>query len=421
MEEIIGRKKEIKLLEEKFSGMSAEFIVVYGRRRVGKTYLIRQFFNKKKGIFFEQTGMNDGTLSEQLAVFSQALSKSFYQGAVLAVPENWMDALKQLSNAIDNTPKNKRVTLFFDEVPWLSSPKSGFLKALEYYWNTHWTYRTKLILIVCGSAASWMIENLIYTKGGLHNRITAKISLQPFSLAETEQYLTYRGIRLTRQHVLQLYMAIGGIPHYLKSVRKGFSANQNINALCFQKDGLLFGEFKILFHSLYEEPETYINIMRALANKEAGLSRAELVDITKIPDGGYLNTRLRSLEEGGFIRTFLPVGHTRRGVHYKVIDEYTLFYLTWIEPVVNKTIGSTISDHYWESLVKKAAWYTWAGHAFEAVCFKHIDPIKRALHIGHIPALCSDWRYRAEKNDVDDHGAQIDLVFDRDDECVNLC
>lgn len=422
MEQIVGRQKEIKLLEEKMSENSSEFIVVYGRRRVGKTYLIKQFFAKKTTLFFEQTGINNSATSEQLAIFIQSLSKTFYQDVPLATPENWMEALKLLSAAIEKTPKNKRITLFFDELPWLASPKSGFLKALEYYWNTQWSNRKKLILIVCGSAASWMIENIIYAKGGLHNRLTAKIALQPFSLNETEDYLIYRGIRLTQQHVLQLYMTIGGIPHYLKSVQKGLSASQNINKICFHQEGLLFNEFKILFHSLYEDPETYIAIIRSLAQKSSGLSRTELIDITKIPDGGYLNTRLRSLEDAGFIRTFLPVGHARRGLHYKIIDEYTLFYLTWIEPIIHNTNGSNASEHYWESIVKKGSWYSWAGHAFESVCFKHIDLIKKALCIEHIPSLCSDWQYHPEKKNNDgDNGAQIDLVFDRTDDCVNLC
>ncbi len=421
MEQIIGRQKEIKLLEDKISEGNSEFIVVYGRRRVGKTYLIKQFFSNKKTILFEQTGINNGSISEQLAIFAQAISHSFYQDAPLAVPLNWMDALKLLTTAMDKTPKNKRITLFFDELPWLASAKSGFLKALEYYWNTNWSYRKKLILIVCGSAASWMIENIIYAKGGLHNRITAKIALQPFSLTETEQYLRYRGIQLTQQHILHLYMAIGGIPHYLKSIKKGLSAHQNINNICFHSDGLLFSEFKILFHSLYEDPETYITIIRSLARKATGLSRSELINITKIPDGGYLNIRLRSLEDAGFIRTFLPVGHTRRGVHYKIIDEYTLFYLTWIEPIIKNTVGTNLTEHYWDSIIKKGSWYSWAGHAFESICFKHIDLIKKALGIDHIPSLCSDWQYRSEKNNTDDQGAQIDLVFDRDDNCVNLC
>ncbi|HBG35244.1 MAG TPA: AAA family ATPase [Holosporales bacterium] len=421
VEPIIGRKKEIRLLREKLTSKSAEFIAIYGRRRVGKTYLIKQFFTKETGTYFEQTGLNDGSMQAQLLIFSESLSKSFYKGAKLAIPENWMEALKQLTAAIDSLPKDERITLFFDELPWLATKKSGFLKALEYYWNTDWTYRQKLILVVCGSAASWIIENLIYAKGGLHNRITARISLQQFNLAETEAYLEYLDIKLNRQQILQLYMAIGGIPYYIKSVRHGLSATQNINELCFSKDGPLFNEFDILFHSLYEDPETYINIIRVIADKSHGISREDLILKTNMSDGGYLNTRLRSLESAGFISTFLPVGHARRGVHYRVTDEYTLFYLTWIEPIRQKTIGLTITEHYWESLIRKPVWYSWAGYAFETVCFKHVDAIKKAINLERIPALCSDWQYRPEKKDKDGVGAQIDLVFDRDDGCVTLC
>lgn len=421
MEKVVGRKKEIKLLQEKLASKSAEFIAVYGRRRVGKTYLIKQFFSQQSGTYFEQTGLNNGTMQEQLSIFAECLSKSFYHGAKLAIPENWMDALKQLTVAIGNLPKDENIILFFDELPWLATQKSGFLKALEYYWNTDWSYRPKLILIVCGSAASWMLENLIYAKGGLHNRITANISLQPFNLPEVESFLEYLDIRLNRQQILELYMAIGGIPHYLKSVRPGLSAAQNINNLCFKADGALFGEFELLFHSLYDDPETYINIIRAIAAKSGGLSRAELIKETKLSDGGYLNTRLRSLEDAGFISTFLPVGNARRGVHYKVTDEYSLFYLTWIESIRKKPIVSSITKQYWETLNKKPAWFTWSGYAFEAVCFKHIESIKKAIGLKNITASCSDWQYRPKKNAKKEVGAQIDLVFDRDDGCVTLC
>jgi AAA+ ATPase superfamily predicted ATPase len=418
---IVGRCEEIALLKEKLSSISAEFIAVYGRRRVGKTYLVSQFFNQQTGVYFEQTGLYDGGLHEQLTVFSKMLSKSFYGGAKMAIPENWMEALQALTDAIDTLPKNKRVTIFFDEMPWLATQKSGFIKALEYYWNTKWTYRKKLILIVCGSAASWMIEKVIYAKGGLHNRITAKVALQPFTIKETELYLTSLGIKLNRQQILQIYMAIGGIPHYLKSIKKGLSAAQNINDLCFKKSGLLFNEFTILFHSLYEDPESYINIIRTISQKSQGISREDLVAKTKIPNGGYLNTRLRSLEDAGFIITYLPVGHTRRGVHYRVVDEYTLFYLTWIEPLRHKTLSTSIASYYWESLIKKPAWNTWSGYAFESMCYKHVDTIKKVLGLDHIPSFCSNWQYQPNKKEIGEKGAQIDLVFDRDDGCITLC
>lgn len=414
---IIGRKKEQRILEEALSSNSAEFIAIYGRRRVGKTYLIKQFFSNLNGIFFEQTG-NEDNLKNQLKNFSISLSNAFYQGTEIAVQSSWMDALRQLTSSIEKSPKNKRITIFFDELPWLATRKSGFLKALEYYWNTHWAYRKKLILIVCGSAASWMLKNIIFAKGGLHNRITVNIPLLPFTLAEAYSYLNYRGNQFSEQQVLQFYMVIGGVPHYLKNIKKSLSVSQNINSLCFQKGGLLFDEFDKLFHSLYEEPEIHIKIIRAIAKKKSGILREELIrNVKEISDGGTLNMRLQSLEEAGFISAFLPLGHARRGIHYRLIDEYTIFYLNWIESYKRNT-RVTSSGTYGVSMMRSPTWHAWAGYAFEAICLKHIDTIKKALGIDHIQAYCGDWRYVPDKGYT---GAQIDLIFDREDDCVTLC
>ncbi len=414
---IIGRKRELKVLEETLSSSSAEFIAIYGRRRIGKTYLIKQFFSQHGGIFFELTG-NDDSLHNQLKNFSFSLGSAFYSNAEMAVQANWMDALRQLTSAIENTPKNKRITIFFDELPWLATPKSGFLKALEYFWNTNWVNRKKLILVVCGSAASWMLKKIIYAKGGLHNRITVNIPLLPFTLDEVAAFLSYRGHQFNEQQVLQIYMIMGGIPHYLKHIKKNISIAQNINALCFQKGGLLLDEFDKLFHSLYDEPEIYINIIKAISKKKNGISREDLISSVKeISDGGTLNIRLQSLEEAGFISKFIPLGHTRRGQHYKLIDEYSIFYLYWIQPFRKRTRVTSTSSH-WTSIMNSPAWHAWAGYAFEAVCLKHLDKIKKALDIYHIQSFCGDWRYNPGK---DKSGAQIDLVFDREDDCVTLC
>ncbi|MDM8335578.1 AAA family ATPase [Wolbachia pipientis] len=307
----------------------------------------------------------------------------------MALPKNWMDALQQLTLAIDNTHGNEQVVLFFDELPWVATKKSGFLKALECFWNIHWTYRKKLILIVCGSAASWMLENLIYSKGGLHNRITVRIPLQPFNLRETKEYLRCLGVNLNHQQILQIYMAMGGIPHYFKEVSKGLSAAQNINTICFQKGDLLFDEFNMLFHSLYEEPETYLNVICAIAKKPKEVSRKGLIKVTKITEGGRLTTKLRNLEEAGFIGGFLPLNKGKRGVYYRLIDEYVLYYLAWIELLREVTKRAIMSDvHSWELAIKKSAWLTWTGQAFEAICFKHADRIRRKLDIELIAVIC---------------------------------
>lgn len=419
-EKIIGRGKEQQILRDKMNSPSAEFIAVYGRRRVGKTFLIKQFFEQKNDLFFEQTGLKDGALQEQLPVFSDCLSKAFYGGVKIAIPKNWMEALRELTTAIDSISKSKRIILFFDEVPWLASQKSGFLKALDFFWNTEWSHRKKLVLIVCGSAASWMMENLIYAKGGLHNRITAKISLQPFNLRETEEYLKYLNVSLNRQQILQLYMVTGGIPHYLKSVKRGLSSSQNINELCFQKGGLLFDEFDLLFHSLFDDPEVHIDIIRAIADRPKGIDRELLIRATKSSNGGSLSNRIRSLEEAGFVSSFLPLHHARRGIHYRIVDEYSLFYLTWIEPLRKRSKGAITHAHYWEAMIKKHHWLAWAGLSFEAVCFKHTEAIRKKLGIENVSTICSDWRYQSGKGGSD-LGAQIDLVFDREDGCTTLC
>lgn len=416
---IIGRQKEIEILKNTLASKSPEFVAIYGRRRVGKTYLIKNFYGKQPGIFFELTGLNDGGLKDQLSNFSISLSKAFYQGAEMAVQKSWMDAFRQLNVAIENTPPDKQIMIFFDEIPWLATRKSGFLKALEYYWNTQWSHRKKLILIVCGSAASWMLEKIVYSKGGLHNRITVNIPLQPFDLKETKEYLKYKTHDFENDHVLLIYMIMGGIPHYLNSLIRNVSISQNIDAQCFQKGGLLFDEFEKLFHSLYEQPEIYIKMIRAIAKKSKGVSREEVIkNIKSISDGGQLNVMFKSLEEAGFISSFLPLGHTRRGVHYRLIDEYVLFYLKWIEPFRKKTRASTTAS-YWSSILHTPVWYTWAGHAFEAVCLKHVDVIKNTLDLKNIQVYWGDWRYIPSKNEG--AGAQIDLVLDRSDNCVTLC
>jgi AAA+ ATPase superfamily predicted ATPase len=417
-EKIIGRKKELEILNDVLSSESAEFIAIYGRRRIGKTYLIKTFFSNSAGIFFEQTG-NDSDIKSQLKNFSESLSKAFYKNLEVATQKTWMDAFRQLNTAIESTPKNKRITIFFDELPWLATRKSGFLKALEYYWNTQWSNRRKLVLIVCGSAASWMIKKIVYAKGGLHNRITVTIPLQPFSLSETHSYLNYRGNQFNEQQTLQIYMVMGGVPHYLKHIKKNLSVSQNINSLCFQKNGFLLDEFSKLFHSLYEEPDTYIKIITAISKKRGGISREELIhSIKNISDGGTLNIKLQSLEEAGFISKFLPLGHSRRGIYYKLIDEYTIFYLKWIASYKNKN-RPTSKDSHWTSIMRSSAWDSWSGYAFEAVCLKHIDIIKTALRIDTIQSYCGDWRYTPKNGGFG--GTQIDLLFDREDDCIILC
>jgi len=419
--EIVGRKKEIKKLEKIFSSKEAEFAAVYGRRRVGKTYLVEQFFKSKPCIFFGVTGLKDGQLSTQLELFTRGLEETFYKGVKIAQPGRWLDALKLLTDCINELPRGRKIVLFFDELPWLATRKSGILQAIDYYWNTQWSKNPTIKLIVCGSAASWILEEIVFAKGGLHNRISARIHLMPFTLAESREYLAYRGIYLTESQVLELYMVMGGIPHYLKAVSAGLSAAQNISNICFQPDGLLLDEFDGLFTSLFGKYDAHKEIIRALAQHPQGLSRDEILKQSRhISSGGTFKERLLELEEAGFIGAFIPYGYSRKGTYYRITDEYTLFYLKWIQPVRRKLIRG--SPGYWESKSRTQAWKTWAGFAFESVCFKHVNKIANALGIGVIAKEIGSWRYLpGSEEDKHREGAQIDLLLDRSDGVINIC
>lgn len=412
---LFGREKEIALLETVFHSKEAEFLAIYGRRRVGKTYLIRQYFHQK-GLFMEVSGAKGKPMKKQLENFMKVISKTFFKDVPLATPSSWEEAFDILTRQLENSKKSEKIIIFMDELPWLATKRSGLLESIDYYWNQYWSKFPHLILVVCGSAASWMLEKLIYAKGGLHKRITRKILLEPFHLKETEQFLKSRGIQLNQKQILDIYMAIGGIPFYLKGIEKGLSAEQNINSLCFEKNGLLYNEFNNLFESLFDQADVNLKIVREIVKAGNQLSREDLIKKTKILSGGTLNKRLIELEAAGFIQHFLPYVHTKRDHYYRVIDEFSLFHLKWIEPF----LSSFITDQgYWQSMAKSPAVSSWAGQAFEAICFKHLSQIRKALGLEKIGCKIGSWRYLPKKG-ADEEGVQIDLLFDREDGCITL-
>lgn len=415
---ILGRAKEIRILDNVWRSKEAEFIAVYGRRRVGKTYLIREYFTGKS-VYLEASGAKDRPLKVQLENFMKAVSKTFFKGIPLHTPKSWNDAFEILTRELLNVPKPQKIVLFLDELPWMATMKSGLLQSIDYYWNLHWSKISNLILVACGSAASWILEKLIYAKGGLHNRITRKILLEPYNLRETQEFLRSISVKLNQKQILDIYMAIGGIPFYLKSIEKGLSAAQNIEAICFQKNGLLYNEFSNLFESLFEHSDINLAIVKAIVKSGNETSREDLIRATGIKSGGTLNKRLQELEASSFIKSFLPYGHKKKDISYKVIDEFSLFYLKWIEPILAS--GMEISQSgYWENLVNTPAVASWQGYAFENVCLKHIDQIRRSIGIEKIACKAGRWHYFPKKGSAK-QGAQIDLLFDREDGVITLC
>lgn len=419
MAPIIGRELEQKELEIAYNSLEAEFIAIYGRRRIGKTYLIKNFFQPKECIYFQSTGIYKGSLKQQLTRFSKELGDAFYGGASINVPEDWMSAFEALSKAIDNMDKNKKVILFLDELPWMCTPKSSLLQALEYFWNRHWAHNPKIKLIVCGSAASWIIKKIIKNRGGLHNRTTRKIRLKPFDLRETYDYLHHQGYKIDKEKVVKLYMAIGGIPFYLKQIKNDLSVDQNINELLFNSDSILFTEFDEVFASLFDSAESYVELVRLIAASRQGLARTVLEEKNKVTGkGGRLSNRLENLENAGFITSYLPFGHKKLGVFYRISDEYCHFYLKWVDPIKD---SAKLNNHlsYWQGKLNSPEYYSWLGYAFENLCYKHVAQIRTALKID-AGSLASPWRY-APKSYSEERGAQIDLLFDRRDDAISIC
>lgn len=407
---IIGRVGEKKILQARLNSSDAELIAVYGRRRVGKTYLIRTFY--KPQLVFEFTGIHKANTKVQLENFSIALKDAIKGSIALAIPKSWLQAFNMLTTYIQLLPADQPAVLFFDEFPWIESPKSGFLKAFDHWWNTQASKLSHIKVVICGSAASWMIDKVLNDRGGLHNRVTQTIRLLPFSLAETDQFLKSRNVKLEYYSVLQLYMAMGGIPFYLRNINPGEGPVQIIDRLCFTKDGLLNNEFHNLYDSLFGNNQQHETIIKVLASKTKGLSRKEIIKECKFTSGGSTTKMLNELEESGFITPYIPLGKTKNDSVYKLSDEYSLFYLKFIENAKDPGPGA------WTRQSSTSAYTIWSGFAFETVCLKHVLQIRRALGIEGVFTHVSSWRHKGSKAN---QGAQIDLLLDRGDHCINIC
>ena len=403
---LIARKKERQQLDRLLRSLSAEFLAIYGRRRVGKTFLIREHF--KKEICFELTGLQKGKLKEQLGYFHEELERR--SKAEQDVPQSWPEAFKQLRNYLEKLRGKKKRVIFLDEIPWLDSHRSGFKNALDHFWNTFLSRDPRYILIISGSAASWIVKNVINDKGGLHNRITAPpIRLEPFKLGEIEAYLKSNRVSLTRYDIITLAMVMGGIPMYLKDIEPGQSATQAIKDLCFSRGGRLQNEFSNLYGSLFDNPERHLDIVRELAKHPHGRTRTQLLQAYK--SGGRLSRTLFELEEASFITLHEPFGDKTSGAVFRLTDEYSLFYLKWIE-------GKGVAGQAGFFNTETSRWRAWSGYALEALAFKHIAQIQDALKIGGLHITAHSWVHR--KNQTWPEGAQIDLLIDRPDNSINL-
>lgn len=408
MAKLIGRTEEIAQLQSLEQLEKSAFVAVYGRRRVGKTFLIRSFY---EGNFtFQLTGIAHVGTENQLTNFYSAFVRNFPQFEDNSIPTDWFQAFQYLITAIESLPQAGRNVLFIDELPWLDTANSAFIPALEHFWNSWASTRSDITLIVCGSAASWMINQLINNTGGLYNRVTHPIQLEPFTLAECKAFFAAKYAHFDQYQVLQLYMVFGGIPFYLDFIDPRKSATQNINDLCFKPKGKLRNEFDKLYASLFKKADRHIAVIEALAKKAVGLDRDTLLKAAKLPNGGTTTLILRELEESNFIRKYNTFGKSKNNAVYQLTDFYSLFYLKFIKN------NSPLNDNYWINGIDTPEIRAWSGYAFEQVCLMHLTQLKNGLGIGSVQTQSSAW---VGSNGTDK--AQIDLVIDRRDGVINLC
>ena len=401
---MIGRTKEQKRLLNLYHSGKAEFTAIYGRRRVGKTFLIRQLFEKE--FVFDLAGLAKGNTKEQLVNFTLSLNrvaKTPYKPA-----KNWLFAFEQLIAHVKNS-SNARKVIFIDEISWLDTPRSGFLTALEHFWNGWACSRNDIMFIVCGSATSWIMNKLINNHGGLHNRLTRIIHLKQFTLHECELYFKSRKIEFSQYQIAECYMVMGGVPYYLSKIEKGLSVAQNIDRMFFAQDAEMKNEFRNLYSALFRNSGDYQQVVSALSRKMKGLSRNDIVEITKLSSGGGLTEILQNLDYCGFIRSYSSFDKKKRNMLYQLIDPFTLFYFHFMEK------NEYNDEQFWTNSLDTPLRNSWAGYAFEMLALLHTNEIKQALSIAGIQSLVSAWR-----SENSTPAAQIDLVINRKDGIINL-
>ncbi|MBR0163326.1 MAG: ATP-binding protein [Lachnospiraceae bacterium] len=405
---MIGRKEEISVLEDCLRSKRPEFLIVYGRRRVGKTYLVREYFNHR--FSFYATGISGQNTKKQIKVFHEALSE--YGDTSEKPPADWIEAFSRLRKVLEKKDvireqqSGKRV-IFLDELPWMDTARSDFKSALDYFWNSYGSAQKDLLLIACGSATSWIIDNIVRDTGGFYHRITRQIHLQPFSLGECMQLLEANGMQMSHRQIIESYMVFGGVPYYLNYLKPSLSLAQNIDVLFFGENSPLKYEFDHLFSSLYKNAGRYTDIIRALHKKRGGLTRQQLAGIRGIVQGKELTKCLKELEQCGFVRKYNDFTTPKNGCHFQLTDALSLFHLSFLEHQKAES---------WLEYIHTPGYYAWCGLAFERVCLQHTRQIKSALGIAGISSHEYAWKSKKASP-----GAQVDLLIDRKDDVINLC
>lgn len=405
---IIGREEELRVLREALDSEYSSFLAVYGRRRIGKTFLIREAYGYR--FTFQHAGRSEGTRETQLMAFEASLKEAGYPADFRAV--NWAGEFEKLKDLIRQSTERKKI-IFIDELSWMDTPRSDLMTALEGFWNGWASARKDIVLIVCASATSWMLSKVIHNKGGLYHRVTRQIHLMAFSLRECEEYVRAQGIKLNREQILQYYMIFGGVPYYWGFLEKGLSLSQNIDRILFAENAPLREEFHYLYASIFRNPEGYLCLVQALSQKKSGMTREELIAATGLTNSGDLTKKLEELESCGFIRKYPAFGKKKKDAVYQLMDPFTLFWYHFMKDKPD-------DENFWTNQINTPAIHAWLGLAFEKVCLMHIAQIKKKLGISGVLTNVHSWFCRADA-ETGLFGSQIDLLIARKDQVINIC
>lgn len=406
---MIFRKEQVELMKETLSIAKSSFVAVTGRRRVGKTFLIHETY--QKNLCLVVTGIQNAGTKAQIKNFVQKISEHSYKKPGKDI-KNWQEVFLFLKKYLKTLSKKKKQVIFLDELPWMSTNKSGFIQLLAHLWNDYLSKEKHFILVVCGSATSWITQKIINDRGGFHNRITHSIQLKPFTLAETKAFLEARKIQLSDSAIVELYMAFGGVPYYLENIRRGESPTQAIERICFNEGGLLKREYDNLYKALFDNPENYEAIIETLAMAKGGLSREDIIKKSGVIGGGPYTRAINDLIISGFVVEETPYEKLKRGSIYRLVDEFSVFYHRFMKS--NKKYSKGV----WQILSASQPYKIWAGHAFETVCIKHVPEIKRALGIESVFTETASYRHTGKRGE---NSFQMDLLIDRRDMVINLC
>jgi len=409
----IGRKKELESLDLLLKKKSASLVVIRGRRRVGKSRLIKEFVSDKKHWIFSGIPPVPGiTKQRQLDAFSAQVAHN------LGMPKIQVSEWLEHFNFLGQQAKGQKIVIVFDEISWMGSEDPDFLGQLKTAWDLTFSENPELIFILCGSVSSWIEDNILKSTGFV-GRISVDMVLEELSIAESGEFWGARKNKVSPYEKFKMLSVTGGIPKYLEEIIATQSAEDNIHRLCFQSDGLLFREFDQIFSDLFSKrAQTYSDIVKTLAHSSLTLDEVcEKLDVEK---SGSVSSCLDDLELAGFIQedctwnlSSKAESHLKK---FRLKDNYLRFYLRYIEPNKEKIAKGLFES---KSFMLMPGWESVMGLQFENLVINNLKSLCKILRIDLLDiANAGPFFQRATQRQK---GCQIDLMIQTKHNTLYVC